>query len=168
MTSIDKMGTDGTLNTISKRERLQISRQRAKLEKNLGSIADMTRLPAALFVVDIRKEHIAVAEARKLNIPVFAMVDTNSDPNQVDFAIPSNDDASKSIAKILEVIAASIITGLTERKADKAAKEEEGAATEEEIENKKEIVITEEDEKGQAKPKKPTRPRTRSKNTTTN
>ncbi|MFI5204149.1 MAG: 30S ribosomal protein S2 [Flavobacteriales bacterium] len=159
MTSIDKMGTDGTLNTMSKRERLQISRQRAKLDKNLGSIADMTRLPAALFVVDIRKEHIAVAEARKLNIPVFAMVDTNSDPNQVDFAIPSNDDASKSIAKILEIIAMAIGEGLSERKADKIAKDEETAAAEEEFDKKKEIVITEEDEKGQAKPKKPTRPR---------
>jgi small subunit ribosomal protein S2 len=159
MTSIDKMGTDGTLNTMSKRERLQISRQRAKLDKNLGSIADMTRLPAALFVVDIRKEHIAVAEARKLNIPVFAMVDTNSDPNQVDFAIPSNDDASKSIAKILEIISKAINEGLVERKADKAAKDDEVAAAEEEFETKKEIVITEEDEKGQAKPKKPTRPR---------
>lgn len=169
MTSIDKMGTDGTLNTMSKRERLQISRQRAKLDKNLGSIADMTRLPAALFVVDIRKEHIAVAEARKLNIPVFAMVDTNSDPNQVDFAIPANDDASKSIAKILEIIAAAIGEGLSERKADKIAKDEEAAAAEEEFDKKKEIVITEEDEKGQAKPKKPTRPRrsTNSNKTTT-
>jgi len=113
MSNIDKMGADGTLNTISKRERLQVSRQRAKLEKNLGTIADMTRLPAALFVVDVLKEHIAVAEAKRLNIPVFAMVDTNSDPNQVDFAIPSNDDASKSIAKILDVMIAAITEGLT-------------------------------------------------------
>jgi small subunit ribosomal protein S2 len=94
MSSIDKMATDGTFDNLSKREKLQVNRQRAKLEKNLGSIADLTRLPAALFVVDISKEHIAVREAKRLNIPVFAMVDTNSDPNQVDFPIPSNDDAS--------------------------------------------------------------------------
>ncbi len=104
MSSIDKMATDGTYDNLSKREKLQIARQRAKLEKNLGSIADLTRLPAAMFIVDIHKEHIAVHEARRLNIPIFAMVDTNSDPNLVDFPIPSNDDASKSISLILEVI----------------------------------------------------------------
>lgn len=144
MSNIDKMGTDGTLETMSKRERLQVSRSRAKLEKNLGSIADMTRLPAALFVVDILKEHIAVAEAKRLNIPVFAMVDTNSDPNQVDFAIPSNDDASKSIGKILDVIVEAINEGLNERKSDKSLadkKEEEG---EEVIENKRIANIDEE------------------------
>lgn len=144
MSNIDKMGADGTLLTMSKRERLQVSRSRAKLEKNLGSIADMTRLPAALFVVDILKEHIAVAEAKRLNIPVFAMVDTNSDPNQVDFAIPSNDDASKSIGKILDVIVDAINEGLNERKADKSLadkKEEEG---EEVIDNKRIANIDEE------------------------
>lgn len=153
MTNIDKMGADGTLATMSKRERLQVSRQRAKLDKNLGSIADMTRLPAALFVIDIKKEHIAVAEAKKLSIPVFAMVDTNSDPNAVDFPIPANDDASKSIAKILDVVVAAIVEGLNERKADKSNdKSEEG---DEGVEKHKEIVITDEDEangkKGAAK-----------------
>lgn len=153
MTNIDKMGADGTLATMSKRERLQVSRQRAKLDKNLGSIADMTRLPAALFVIDIKKEHIAVAEAKKLSIPVFAMVDTNSDPNAVDFPIPANDDASKSIAKILDVVVAAIVEGLNDRKADKSNdKSEEG---DEGVEKHKEIVITDEDEangkKGAAK-----------------
>jgi len=98
MSAIDKMATDGTFSNLSKRERLQITRQRAKLEKNLGSIADLTRLPAALFVVDVSKEHIAVREAKRLNIPVFGMVDTNSDPTFIDFPIPANDDAPKSIA----------------------------------------------------------------------
>lgn len=119
MSAIDKMATDGTFENMSKRERLQISRQRAKLEKNLGSIADLTRLPAALFIVDIKKEHIAISEARKLNIPTFAIVDTNSDPRQVDFAIPANDDASKSIDKIISYAVAAIKEGLNERKADK-------------------------------------------------
>lgn len=119
MGSIDKMATDGTFDNLSKRERLQVSRQRAKLEKNLGSIADLTRLPAALFVVDISKEHIAVREAKRLNIPVFAMVDTNSDPNQVDFPIPSNDDASNSISLIVGTLAKAIQEGLDERKLDR-------------------------------------------------
>lgn len=119
MTQIDKMQEDGTFNTLSKRERLQITRQREKLEKNLGSIADLSRLPAALFVVDIVKEHIAVAEAKKLGIPVFAMVDTNSDPRKVEFAIPSNDDASKSITKVLDVVTSAIAEGLAERKNEK-------------------------------------------------
>ena len=104
MASIDKMSTDGTFSTLSKRERLQITRQRSKLEKNFGSIADLTRLPAAIFIVDITKEHIAVREAKRLNIPVFAMVDTNSDPNIVDFPIPANDDASKSISLIVGIL----------------------------------------------------------------
>jgi small subunit ribosomal protein S2 len=142
MTNIDKMGADGTLNTLSKRERLQVSRQRAKLDKNLGSIADMTRLPAALFVVDVLKEHIAVAEAKRLNIPVFAMVDTNSDPNSVDFAIPANDDASKSVAKIVDVMVEAIIEGLNERKADKGSdKDEDG---EDVVDNKRIANIDEE------------------------
>jgi small subunit ribosomal protein S2 len=119
MSSIDKMATDGTFDNMSKREKLQISRQRAKLEKNLGSIADLTRLPAALFVVDILKETIAVREAKRLNIPVFGMVDTNSDPNTVDFPIPANDDASNSIAIVIETVAAAIQEGLGERKAER-------------------------------------------------
>jgi small subunit ribosomal protein S2 len=119
MASIDRMKKDGTFNTLSKKEKLQIERLRAKLEKNLGSIADMTRLPAALFVVDIKAEHIAVKEAKKLNIPVFAMVDTNSDPRQVDFVIPANDDASKSIDKVLSLVSSSIVEGLSDRKAEK-------------------------------------------------
>jgi small subunit ribosomal protein S2 len=119
MATIDKMNADGTYSNISKRERLQISRERDKLEKNLGSIADLTRLPAALFIVDIANEHIAVAEAKKLGIPTFAIVDTNSDPNQVDYAIPANDDASSSIALIMKVITKSIQEGLEERKLDK-------------------------------------------------
>lgn len=125
MSSIDKMATDGTFDNLSKREKLQVNRQRAKLEKNLGSIADLTRLPAALFVVDISKEHIAVREAKRLNIPVFAMVDTNSDPNQVDFPIPANDDASNSIALIVGTLAKSIQEGLDERKLDRDKEESE-------------------------------------------
>jgi len=119
MAAIDKMGEDGTMATLSKRERLQIARQREKLERNLGSIADLTRLPAAIFVVDIMKEHIAIAEAKKLGIPTFAIVDTNSDPTLVDFPIPANDDASKSIEKILEIICVSISEGLAERKQER-------------------------------------------------
>jgi small subunit ribosomal protein S2 len=119
MASIDKMNEDGTMSTLSKRERLQINRQREKLEKNLGSIADLTRLPAAIFVVDIMKEHIAIAEAKKLGIPTFAIVDTNSDPTLVDFAIPANDDATDSIAKIMDIITIDIAKGLAERKTEK-------------------------------------------------
>lgn len=119
MSSIDKMATDGTYDNLSKREKLQIARQRAKLEKNLGSIADLTRLPAAMFIVDIHKERIAVHEARRLNIPIFAMVDTNSDPNLVDFPIPANDDASKSISLILELICKAMQEGLEERKMER-------------------------------------------------
>jgi small subunit ribosomal protein S2 len=124
MASIDRMKKDGTFLTLSKKERLQVDRLRAKLEKNLGSISDMTRLPAALFVVDIKREHIAIKEAQKLNIPIFAMVDTNSDPRQVDYVIPSNDDASKSIDKILSHVTEAIAGGLAERKAEKSAKAE--------------------------------------------
>ncbi len=119
MTAIDRMKQDGSFNALSKREKLQINRQREKLEKNLGSISEMTRLPGAIFVVDIKKEHIAIAEAQKLNIPIFAMVDTNSDPRPVDFVIPSNDDASKSIEKVLSFIIEGIAEGLAERKAEK-------------------------------------------------
>ncbi|NVO20079.1 MAG: 30S ribosomal protein S2 [Bacteroidetes bacterium] len=119
MTSLDKLMTSPSFTNISKRERLQITRERAKLEKNLGSIADLNKLPAAIFVVDIMKEHIAVAEARKLNIPTFAIVDTNSDPNQVDFPIPANDDASKSIALVVKKVVDAIEEGLAERKFDR-------------------------------------------------
>ena len=124
MSSIDRMKKDGTFESLSKREKLQIDRQRAKLEKNLGSISDMTRLPGALFVVDIKREHIAIKEAQKLNIPIFAMVDTNSDPRQVDYLIPSNDDASKSINKVLSIVSSAIEDGLNERNAEKAADKE--------------------------------------------
>jgi len=119
MAAIDRMKTDGTFNTLSKKERLQVDRMRAKLEKNLGSISNMTRLPGALFVVDIRREHIAVREAQKLNIPIFAMVDTNADPRDVNFAIPSNDDASKSIDKILGLVTQSIAAGTSERQMER-------------------------------------------------
>ncbi len=119
MTAIDKMTKDGTFDNLSKREKLQITRQRAKLEKNLGSIADLNRLPSALFVVDVLKERIAVAEANRLGIPVFAMVDTNSDPTNVDFVIPANDDASKSIEIILDTVCSAMAEGLEERKAEK-------------------------------------------------
>jgi len=119
MAQIDRMKQDGTFNALSKREKLQIMRQRAKLEKNLGSISDMTRLPGALFVIDTKREHIAIAEAKKLNMPIFAMVDTNSDPRPIDFVIPANDDASKSIEKILSYSIEAIAEGLNERKADK-------------------------------------------------
>jgi small subunit ribosomal protein S2 len=119
MTSIDRMKQDGSFDALSKREKLQINRQREKLDKNLGSIVDMTRLPGAIFVVDVKKEHIAIAEAQKLNIPIFAMVDTNSDPRPVDYVIPSNDDASKSIERVLSFITEGIAEGLAERKAEK-------------------------------------------------
>ena len=121
MDSIDKMKEDGTIDTLSKRERLQISRTREKLEKNLGSISKMNRIPSAIFVVDIHKEHIAVAEARKLNIPIFAMVDTNSDPNLTEFPIPSNDDATKSIECIVEIVTNAVAEGLEEK--NKAAEQ---------------------------------------------
>ncbi len=128
MSAIDKMATDGTFETLSKRERLQITRQRAKLEKNLGSIADLTRLPAAMFIVDIHKEYIAVREANRLNIPVFAMVDTNSDPRDIDFPIPSNDDASKSILLIIDFVTEAVGEGLSERKMEKEKEASESKA----------------------------------------
>ena len=126
MSSIDKMKKDGTFDTLSKREKLHVERMREKLEKNLGSIADMSRLPGALFVVDTLREHIAVKEAQKLNIPIFAMVDTNSDPREVDFAIPANDDASKAIEKVLSYITEAVNEGLSSRTAD-ANKEADAA-----------------------------------------
>ena len=121
MDTIDKMNEDGTIDTLSKRERLQISRTREKLEKNLGSISKMNRIPSAIFVVDISKEYIAVAEARKLNIPIFAMVDTNSDPNLIKFPIPANDDATKSIECIVEIVTNAVAEGLEEK--NKAAEQ---------------------------------------------
>ncbi|MDE5880461.1 MAG: 30S ribosomal protein S2 [Muribaculaceae bacterium] len=119
MTTIDKMQKDGTFDNLSKREKLQIKRQRDKLEKNLGSISDLSRLPSALFVVDVMKEHIAVAEANRLGIPVFGIVDTNSNPENVDFVIPANDDASKSIEIILDAVCGAMAEGLEERKVEK-------------------------------------------------
>ena len=119
MTTIDKMTKDGTFDQLSKREKLQITRQRAKLEKNLGSIADLNRLPSALFVIDVMKEHIAIAEANRLGVPVFAIVDTNSNPDNIDFVIPANDDATKSIEVILGAMCDAIIEGLQERKVEK-------------------------------------------------
>ena len=126
MANIDKLTADGTYSNLSKRELLQISRQRAKLEKNLGSIADLTRLPAALFVVDVCKEHIAVKEAQRLGIPVFAMVDTNSNPNEVDYVIPANDDSNKSIEVVLDALCGAIAEGIEERKAERVDTEAAG------------------------------------------
>ena len=140
MGAIDRMKKDGTFETLSKKERLQVDRLRAKLEKNLGSITEMTRLPGAIFIVDTTREHIAVKEAQKLKIPIFAMVDTNSDPRDVDFVIPSNDDASKSIDKILSLVTGAVAEGLGERKKEKEATSEsdvqdmEAAAKQEESE----------------------------------
>ena len=128
MANIDKLTADGTYSNLSKREILQISRQRAKLEKNLGSIADLTRLPSALFVVDVLKEQIAVREANRLGIPVFAIVDTNSNPDNIDFVIPANDDANKSVEVILEACCEAIAEGLEERKAEKVDVEAAGEA----------------------------------------
>ncbi|MGZ4068422.1 MAG: 30S ribosomal protein S2, partial [Bacteroidia bacterium] len=127
MAQIDKMTKDGTFSNISKKERLSISRERAKLEIQFGSIADLSRLPAAIFIVDVSKEHIAVAEAKRLNIPTFAIVDTNSNPNIVDYPIPANDDASTSIAYIIDVICKSIAEGLSDRKMDKDAQASDDA-----------------------------------------
>ncbi len=142
LTQIDKMLKDETFESLAKRERLMIGREKAKLEKLLGGIADLNRLPSALFVVDVKREHIAVAEAQKLNIPVFAMVDTNSDPTNIDFPIPANDDAFKSISIILEHIGQSIEEGLMERKKDK-----DDAAMKKEEEEKKKVDETVEETK---------------------
>ena len=139
MGAIDRMKKDGTFETLSKKERLQVDRLRGKLEKNLGSISDMTRLPGAIFIVDTTREHIAVKEAQKLKIPIFAMVDTNSDPRDVDFVIPSNDDASKSIDKILDLVTGAVKEGLSERK-----KEKEGN-TEEDLKNMEAAAKADED-----------------------
>ena len=155
MTGIDKMMSSDAYKSLSKREKLQIEREREKLEKNLGSIADLSRLPAALFVVDIMKEHIAVAEARKLNIPTFAIVDTNTNPNLIDFPIPANDDASKSIALIVGKMVDAIEEGMTERKNNKDLIQEE---EEEEDEEMKENV-EEEEGKDERRPRSNRRPR---------
>jgi len=150
MTTIDKMAKDGTFDQLSKREKLQITRQRAKLEKNLGSIADLNRLPSALFVIDVMKEHIAIAEANRLGIPVFAMVDTNSNPDHIDFVIPSNDDATKSIELILGAMCDAITEGLQERKVEKIdsgnGEEEQAPKRERKAKAVKKDVIAKEDE----------------------
>ncbi|MDR2953758.1 MAG: 30S ribosomal protein S2 [Prevotella sp.] len=155
MSTIDKMVKDGTFDTLSKRERLQVTRQRAKLEKNLGSIQDLTRLPSAIFVVDVMKENIAVKEANRLGIPVFGMVDTNSDPSEIDFIIPANDDAAKSIELILGSLCDAIKEGLEERKVEKAdsaaaeAQDEEGGTPRRERKAKagaKKAVVEKEDQ----------------------
>jgi len=149
MGAIDKMATDGTFDNMAKRERLQVMRERAKLEKQFGSIADLNRLPAAIFVVDICKEHIAVKEAKKLNIPTFAIVDTNANPLDVDFPIPANDDASKSIHIIVKLMVEAIQEGLAERKLDKdkAAEEEEEREQEEAREEKRLKALEEAEDK---------------------
>ena len=146
MSTIDKMTTDGTFDNLSKRERLQVSRQRAKLEKTLGSIADLTRLPSALFVVDVMKEHIAVREANRLGIPVFAMVDTTSTPDNIDFVIPANDDATKSIEVVLEIMVAAINEGLQERKVEKVDSEEAEPAKKEKKLVRKDRIKKEDEE----------------------
>ena len=148
MTTIDKMTKDGTFDNLSKREKLQITRQRAKLEKTLGSIADLTRLPSALFVVDVMKEHIAVREANRLGIPVFAMVDTNSDPTNIDYVIPANDDATKSIEVILDAVCGAIVEGLEERKAEKIDATSDEEAPVEKKERKTRAVKKERTQKG--------------------
>jgi len=158
MAAIDRMKKDGTFNTLSKKERLQVDRLRAKLDKNLGSISDMTRLPGALFIVDTMREHIAVKEAQKLNIPIFAMVDTNSDPRDVDYAVPSNDDAGKSIEIIMESVTQAVAEGLEERKSEKTGgkdKEEAKADKTEEAPKKEEKKAEEKPaKKAEAAPKK--------------
>ena len=141
MANIDKLMNDGTFSNLSKRELLQVSRQRAKLEKNLGSIADLTRLPSALFVIDVMKEHIAVKEANRLGIPVFGIVDTNSDPKNIDYVIPANDDAKDSVEAILSAVCGAIAEGLEERKAEKA---DDKAAAEQKDQPKKKAARKEE------------------------
>ena len=155
MTGIDKMMSSDAYKSLSKREKLQIEREREKLEKNLGSIADLSRLPSALFVVDIMKEHIAVAEARKLNIPTFAIVDTNTNPNLIDFPMPANDDASKSIALIVGKMVDAIEEGITERKNNKDLIQEEEEEEEDEMKENNE----EEENKDERRPRGNRRPR---------
>jgi len=144
MAAIDRMKKDGTFETLSKKERLQVDRLRAKLEKNLGSITEMTRLPGAIFIVDTTREHIAVKEAQKLKIPIFAMVDTNSDPRDVEYVIPSNDDASKSIEKILSLVTEAVKEGLNDRKNEKEGNAENDAAQMEAVAKADEVTAIEE------------------------
>jgi len=153
MAAIDRMKKDGTFETLSKKEKLQVDRLRAKLEKNLGSINDMTRLPGAIFVVDIKREHIAIKEAQKLKIPIFAMVDTNSDPREVDFVIPANDDATKSIEKIMSLMVDAVQEGLQERKNEKESQEQaqkEGEAETEKTEAAADATVAEQAEEAPA------------------
>ncbi|HOZ81603.1 MAG TPA: 30S ribosomal protein S2, partial [Bacteroidia bacterium] len=169
MTGFDRFMKDESFNNISKKERLQVSRQKAKMEKLIGSIADLTRLPAALFIVDVLKEHIAVSEAQKLGIPTIAICDTNTDPTLIDFPVPANDDATKSISLIMNAMIKAIEEGLEERKMDKEADREREAAAEEEGgergEGEKEFTMSDEgDDSGETKTKSPakkatTRPR---------
>ena len=147
MGTIDRMATDGTWENINKKERLLISREREKLEKTLGSVSDLSRLPAAFFIVDISKEHIAVAEARRLNIPTFAIVDTNSNPNIVDYAIPANDDAAKSVQVIMESVVKAIQEGLSERKVDKDKDDESADKDQAELTAVAETVASEDGER---------------------
>ncbi|MDR2083999.1 MAG: 30S ribosomal protein S2 [Bacteroidales bacterium] len=156
MSSIDKMMSTNNYKSLSKRERLQIDRERAKLEKNLGSIADLNRLPSALFIVDICKEHIAVAEAKKLGIPTFAIVDTNADPNQVDFPIPANDDAAKSIEIIVKAMATAIEEGVNERRLDKEKRNEEDVENpiDEDDDTPKKVAEAQDEEENTEKPKR--------------
>lgn len=156
MSNIDKMTKDGTYDVLSKKEKLMIQRERIKLESLLGGIADLNRLPAALFIVDVKKEHIAVSEAMKLNIPTFGLVDTNSDPSNIDFPIPANDDASKSISLIAAIIGKAIQEGLEERKRDKEEEaEKEAAAAKAQIDNAKEESDKDDNDKKETSAKRP-------------
>ena len=147
MASIDRMKKDGTFETLTKKERLQVDRLRSKLEKNLGSISDMTRLPGAVFIVDTTREHIAVKEAKKLKIPIFAMVDTNCDPRDIDYVIPSNDDASKSISKILDLVSSAVSDGLSQRKIEKEAADEKDAVKMEQVAKVEESKVDDQKQK---------------------
>ena len=147
MAAIDRMKKDGTFETLSKKERLQVDRLRSKLEKNLGSISEMTRLPGAIFIVDTTREHIAVKEAKKLKIPIFAMVDTNCDPRDIDYVIPSNDDASKSISKILDLVTSAVSDGLSQRKIEKEAADEKDAVKMEQAAKGEESKVEEQKQK---------------------
>ena len=160
MSNYDKMATDGTFGNISKKERLQITRQKAKIEKLIGSIADLTRLPAAILIVDIKKEHIAVREAKKLNIPTFAIVDTNADPTEVDFPIPANDDATKSISLITGILCKAIEEGLSERKEEKDVEKDKEEAQEKEMAEVAEtsMQVSDETEGGSSEGRGPAKP----------
>ena len=147
MAAIDRMKKDGTFETLSKKERLQVDRLRSKLEKNLGSISEMTRLPGAIFIVDTTREHIAVKEAKKLKIPIFAMVDTNCDPRDIDYVIPSNDDASKSISKILDLVSSAVSDGLSQRKIEKEAADEKDAVKMEQVAKVEESKVDDQKQK---------------------